>query len=214
MRFFQGIVNIALRELRRLIARPLYLFCMVVAPVACLLFFTTLMYEGLPSDMPVGVVDEDNTSVTRNLLRNLDAFSQTRLTETYPSVTEARRAMQRGEIYAFYYIPEGTTRELLASRQPKVSFYTNNSLLIAGSLLYRDLRTMSVLANASVGLQVLQAKGVDERMAMAFLQPFGISEQHDFARHTDAVDFHGDGVFHWRGDQGWHITAVDGHGGR
>ena len=174
MRVFRNIIRIASRELRRLVSRPLYLFCMVVAPAACLLFFTTLMYEGLPSDMPVGVVDEDNTPTTRNLLRNMDAFSQTRLTEAYPSVTEARRAMQRGEIYAFYYIPEGTTRELLASRRPKVSFYTNNSLLIAGSLLYRDLRTMSVLANASVGLQVLQAKGVDERMAMAFLQPIVI----------------------------------------
>ena len=98
MRFFRNIIRIASRELRRLVSRPLYLFCMVVAPAACLLFFTTLMYEGLPSDMPVGVVDEDNTPTTRNLLRNMDAFSQTRLTDAYPSVTEARRAMQRGEI--------------------------------------------------------------------------------------------------------------------
>ena len=73
-----------------------------------------------------------------------------------------------------YYIPEGTTEKILSSRQPTVSFYTNNSLLIAGSLIYRDLRTMSVLANASVGLQTLQAKGMDERTAMAFLQPIVI----------------------------------------
>ena len=101
----------------------------------------------------------------------MDAFSQVRLTERYASVSEARRAMQEGKIYAFYYIPEGTTDEVMASRQPVVSFYTNNSLLIAGSLIYRDLRTMSVLANASVGLKTLQAKGVDEHRAMAFLQP-------------------------------------------
>ena len=171
MRFLQNIIRIASRELRRLVSRPLYLFCMVVAPAACLLFFTTLMYEGLPSDMPVGVVDEDNTATTREILRNMDAFSQVRLTERYASVSEARRAMQEGKIYAFYYIPEGTTDEVMASRQPVMSFYTNNSLLIAGSLIYRDLRTMSVLANASVGLKTLQAKGVDEHRAMAFLQP-------------------------------------------
>jgi len=132
------------------------------------------MYEGLPKDMPVGVVDEDNTSTTREILRNMDAFSQVHLTEDYASVSEARRAMQQGKIYAFYYIPEGTTEKILSSRQPTVSFYTNNSLLIAGSLIYRDLRTMSVLANASVGLQTLQAKGMDERTAMAFLQPIVI----------------------------------------
>lgn len=175
MRFSHGISGIAERELRRLVSRPLYLFCMVVAPLLCCLFFTTLMYNGLPTDMPVGVVDEDNTSTTREILRNMDAFSQVRLTEDYASVSEARRAMQQGDIYAFYYIPEGTTDEVLAGRQPIVSFYTNNSLLIAGSLIYRDLRTMSVLANASVGLKTLQAKGVDDRTAMAFLQPIVIN---------------------------------------
>lgn len=171
MSALRAIWDIVVRECRRMVARPLYLCCMLVAPAVCCLFFTTLMGEGLPKDMPVGVVDEDNTATTREILRNMDAFSQVRLTERYASVSEARRAMQEGKIYAFYYIPEGTTDEVMASRQPVVSFYTNNSLLIAGSLIYRDLRTMSVLANASVGLKTLQAKGVDEHRAMAFLQP-------------------------------------------
>ncbi|MCD8319082.1 MAG: ABC transporter permease [Paraprevotella sp.] len=147
---------------------------MVVAPLVCCLFFTTLMYNGLPSDMPVGVVDDDNTATTRDILRNMDAFKQVGVTENYPSVSEARRAMQEGKIYAFYYIPKGTTEDVIANRKPKVSFYTNNSLLIAGSLIYRDLRTMSVLANASVILQTLQAEGMDDQTAMAFLQPIVI----------------------------------------
>lgn len=171
MQVSQGIFGISVRECRRLLSRPLYLFCMVVSPLVCCLFFTTLMRGGLPEEMPVGVVDNDNTATTREILRNMDAFSQIRLTGNYESVGSARKAMQRGDIYAFYYIPEGTTADVVAGRRPKVSFYTNNSLLIAGSLIYRDLRTMSVLAGASAVLETLQAKGVDTRLAMAFLQP-------------------------------------------
>lgn len=159
------------RELKEMGSRPLYLFCMIIAPLFCYLFFTTLMGNGLPVNMPVGVVDPDNTATTRNIIRNLDAFQQTKVTAQYASVTEAREAMQRGEIYAFYYIPEGTTEEALSSRQPKVSFYTNNTLLIAGSLLYKDLRTMSELAGGAVGRATLYAKGATEEQAMAFLQP-------------------------------------------
>lgn len=159
------------RELKEMGSRPLYLFCMIIAPLFCYLFFTTLMGNGLPVNMPVGVVDPDNTATTRNIIRNLDAFQQTKVTAQYTSVTEAREAMQRGEIYAFYYIPEGTTEEALSSRQPKVSFYTNNTLLIAGSLLYKDLRTMSELAGGAVGRATLYAKGATEEQAMAFLQP-------------------------------------------
>ena len=62
------------RECRRLVSRPLYLFCMVLAPLFCYIFFTTLMDSGLPTDLPVGAVDLDNSSTSRNIIRNLDAF--------------------------------------------------------------------------------------------------------------------------------------------
>mgnify|MGYP000739022951 FL=1 len=168
------LLNIAKREVLRIAVRPLYLFCMIIAPVFCYLFFTTLMANGLPTDLPAGVVDLDNTSTTRNIIRNLDAFQQTHIVAHYPSVMEARKAIQRGEIYSFYYIPEGTTEATLASRQPKVSFYVNYSYLIAGSLLYKDQRTISELAAGAVGRATLYAKGATEDQAMAFLQPIVI----------------------------------------
>ena len=168
------LLNIAKREVLRIAVRPLYLFCMIIAPVFCYLFFTTLMANGLPTDLPAGVVDLDNTSTTRNIIRNLDAFQQTHIVAHYPSVMEARKAIQRGEIYCFYYIPEGTTEATLASRQPKVSFYVNYSYLIAGSLLYKDQRTISELAAGAVGRATLYAKGATEDQAMAFLQPIVI----------------------------------------
>lgn len=168
------LLNIAKREVLRIAVRPLYLFCMIIAPVFCYLFFTTLMANGLPTDLPAGVVDLDNTSTTRNIIRNLDAFQQTHIVAHYPSVMEARKAIQRGEIYSFYYIPEGTTEATLASRQPKVSFYVNYSYLIAGSLLYKDQRTISELAAGAIGRETLYAKGATEDQAMAFLQPIVI----------------------------------------
>ena len=168
------IFRIARREVFRIATRPLYLFCMIIAPLFCYLFFTTLMWNGLPTDMPAGVVDLDNTATTRSIIRNLDAFQQTKIIAHYPSFADARKAMQQGKIYAFYYIPKGTTEKALASRQPKVSFYTNYSYLVAGSLLYKDQRTMSELAGGAIGRATLYAKGATEDQAMAFLQPIVI----------------------------------------
>lgn len=171
---YKALWNVMKREGKRLVSRPLYLFCMVVAPLFCYVFFTTLMDSGLPQNMPVGVVDEDMTTTSRQLARNLDAFEQTAVVAHYPNVTEARQAMQRGDIYGFYYIPEGTTAKVQAQRQPKVSFYTNNTLLIAGSLLYKDMKMMSELASGAAARSVLYAKGATEDQAMGFLQPIVI----------------------------------------
>ena len=163
-----------LREWRRLMSRPIYLFCIFIVPLVSAVMLTSLMGEGLPTDMPVGLVDMDNTTTTRNIARNLDAFQNTRIAYKFADVTEARHAMQRGEIYAFYYFPKGTTEMLLRQEQPKVSFYTNNTYLMAGSLLYKDLRTMSELASGAATRSVLLAKGATNDQAMAFLQPVAV----------------------------------------
>ncbi|MDR0892178.1 MAG: ABC transporter permease [Mediterranea sp.] len=162
------------RECKRLVGRPLYLFCMVIAPLFCYVFFTTLMDEGLPKNLPAGVVDMDQTSTSRSLVRNLDAFQQTNIVAHYSNVADARIAMQEGRIYGFFYLPKGLSEKAQAQRQPTISFYNNYSYLIAGSLLFRDMKMMSELASASATRSVLYAKGATEGQAMGFLQPIVI----------------------------------------
>jgi ABC-2 type transport system permease protein len=147
---------------------------MVVFPLLALIFFTTLMDEGLPEDMPVGVVDLDNTSTSRGLIRRLDAFQSSRVVAHYPSVATARQAIQRNEIYAFLYIPHGTTDDLLASRQPKISYYYNMASIMSGALLMKDLKTISNLGSAAVGQATMRAKGYTPQQIQAFLQPIRI----------------------------------------
>ena len=74
---YQCYLKVMRREILRIATKPMYLFCMVIAPLFCFLFFTTLMENGLPTNLPAGVVDLDNTATTRNIIRNLDAFQQT-----------------------------------------------------------------------------------------------------------------------------------------
>ena len=167
-------VGLALRECGMMRKNPIYLVATIVLPILVMLFFTTMMDEGQPQEMPVGVVDLDNTSTTRNLMRRLDMMQTSHITAHYPTLSDARRAIQHNEIYAFIYIPEGTTAKLLASRQPKISFYYSSTSLTAGSLLYRDLKTVATLGNAGVGQSVMRAKGLTDRQTMALLQPVTI----------------------------------------
>lgn len=162
------------REMRRLVAHPVYLFCMLGAPLICVVFFLSLMREGLPADLPVAVVDLDRSATSRNLVRQLDAFEQTSVVLQTQSFTEARESMQRGEVYGIFYIPSDFAVKATTGKQPQLSFYTNATYLIAASLLFRDMKTMSVLAGASVGLQTGLAKGHTEAQLMAQLQPIVI----------------------------------------
>ncbi len=170
-----GLLSGIRRECLRLAREPLYWFCMVVAPLFCYVFLTSLMASGLPQELPLGIVDNDRSATSRQLTRNLDAFQQTDIVSSYASVTEARKALQRGDIYGFYYIPEGTSRKAQRQEIPTVSFYMNHSYIVAGSLLFRDMKMMSELASGAASRTVLYAKGATERQAMAYLQPVVIN---------------------------------------
>ncbi len=168
------IYHIFVRELVIMWRHPIFGFCTLVFPVLVVLFFTTLMNGGQPVDMPVGVVDQDNTHVSRAMIRKLDGFQTTRIVGHYANMNDAREAIQRNEIYAFLLIPKGTTDKLLDGDQPKISFYYSNVTLVAGSLLYRDLKTVASLGSAAVGSAKLSALGKTSKEIRTFLQPITI----------------------------------------
>lgn len=174
MYLLRNLFNVIVREFRLIFNHKIYLVCMVFMPCLLALFFTTLMKDGVPMDMPVGVVDNDNTSMTRKLTRMLDSFQSSKVVAYYPSPDDARHAMQRGEIYGFMYFPEHLTADLLAQRQPKMSFYYSSTSLSAGSLIFKDMKTMTTLASAAVAQATMNAKGISVQMQKAILQPIAL----------------------------------------
>ena len=75
MKYLTNIGHVALRELDIIVHKNrIYGFCMVVFPVLLVVFFTTMLDEGLPQDLPVGVVDQDN----RRLLPRASRRSRSR----------------------------------------------------------------------------------------------------------------------------------------
>ena len=174
MKYLNNIWEVAKRECKILYVNRIYAYCMVVFPLLAMLFFTSLMDDGLPQEMPVGIVDLDNTTMTRALGRKLDGFQNSRVVAHYPSVAEARKAMQENEIYGFLYLPKGTTDNLLASRRPTISYYYSQTSLTAGSMIMKDLKTTATLAAMGVGQATMRAKGLTNKQMATLIQPIRI----------------------------------------
>lgn len=175
MKYISQILNIALRELNIIVRKNhIYGFCMVVFPFMLVLFFTTMLDEGIPQDLPIGVVDQDNSATSRGLIRNLDAMQTSRVIYRFANITEARNAMQEGKVYAYIYIPDGTASKLLAGRQPKISYYYTMTCMTAGSMASKDMKTIGMLGSAAVGQATLSAKGASPTQIKAALQPITI----------------------------------------
>jgi ABC-2 type transport system permease protein len=123
------------------------------------------------------LVDEDNTHVTRQLTRILGSMEETDFVLETNSFTEARQAMQRGEVYAIFRIPKGTTEAALTQRQPVISFYTNDTYYIPASLLMKDMRKLSEMAGLAITRETMRARGFRDDQIMGTLQPI-VVESH------------------------------------
>ena len=153
---------------------PVYLIGSVGVMTFCFIFFLTLFDEGLPQKLPIAVIDQDNSSLSRQFVRNLGATQQTKVLMHLTSYTEARKEMQKGNIYAFVLIKDGFAADVYANRQPTISFYVNDGYLVAGSLALKNITYMTELTNGAAKQKTLLAKGVPESKIMGIIQPVSI----------------------------------------
>ena len=174
MKYISQILDLGLRELDILRRNRIYGFCMLVFPLLLVVFFTTMLSDGIPQNLPIGVVDQDNSATSRGLIRNLDAMQSSRVVYRFANVTEARSAMQEGKVYAYLLIPEGTAAKLLAGRQPEILYYYTMTCMTAGGMASKDLKTIGMLGSAAVGQAMLSAKGASKEQIKAALQPVSI----------------------------------------
>lgn len=166
-----GIIAVFNREWKRILSSKICIWGMMVAPVLSMVILMYMMHSGLPMKTPIAVVDLDNTATSRNLIRQLDAFAKTDIKFKSLSFREARQRMERAEVYAVLTIPQDFAKDAASGKQPKLVYYTNNAFMISGSLLFQDLKTITTLASASVGLQLGEAKGYTKMQLMPVVQP-------------------------------------------
>lgn len=166
-----GILAIFKREWQRIISSKICIWGIFVTPILSLFILLWMMSSGLPSKIPIAVVDLDNTTTSRSLIRQLDAFGKTDIKTKDLSFKEARLEMEQMNVYAVLVIPKDFSKDAISGNQPKLVYYTNNAFLISGSLLFQDLKTVTTLAGAAVGLKMGTAKGYTELQIMPIVQP-------------------------------------------
>ena len=173
-KLYSAFIKTLKRELKRMGSRPIYFLGTVGVMFFCYIFFLSFMKEGQPIRMPIGVVDFDDSSLSHQFLRNLDATQQSEIVMHLNSYTDARKEMQKGKIYAFVVIKDNFEAEVMANRRPKMTFYVNDAYLVAGSLLLKDITYMSELTAGAMKQKVLKAKGMEDSRIMGIIQPISL----------------------------------------
>lgn len=169
-----GFKDIFIRSCVQLVRRPIYWVAFFILPLFCFLFLADLMQEGLPQKVPAAMVDKDGSALSRQVTQNLGGMQLVDLVENCNSFTEARHKMQEGEIFGYFLIPENYQADLLAGRGPVITFYTNMTYYVPGTLLFKTFKTTAMYTKAGLALSALESVGATSDQVTPMMLPINI----------------------------------------
>ena len=163
--------NVLFRECHRITSRRLYFGVCILLPLFCLFFMATIFGNGQMENIPISIVDQDNTAASRTIARRIAATPTFRVTEHFTDEASARQALQRKEIYGYLSIPPQFEQQPVSGTGATLTYYYHYALLSVGSELMAAFET--TLAPVALSPIVVQAEalGVGQEQIQTFLLP-------------------------------------------
>ncbi|MDE6570197.1 MAG: ABC transporter permease [Alistipes sp.] len=161
----------ARREVGRMGRMPMYRRLLFYLPLVAFAFFAVFFSKGVARNIPIAVVDDDRTALSRKLADMIDATPTAWIAYQAQSMTEAERLMRDGEVMAVVLIPYGFEKGLLGNVPVAVENYVTGTNITVNGLLSKDIQTAVTTFSAGVQLQLLTARGMSDGQAMAQIMP-------------------------------------------
>ena len=170
-----GFWSVVKRECLILTSRPLYLFTALIFPLFALFFMTTIFGDGMIDELPVAIVDEDDSHLSRNIINLCSAVPEIRVTQVVPNTAEARDALLSKEIYGYLIIPNDFESDVNANKNTSLTLCYHYAFLSVGSeVLQGFLNVLRIIAVTPLQ-QSIDFLGIDEDELENIASPISIS---------------------------------------
>lgn len=157
-----GIAGAFHSEWRRVLGDRGVLSLFVFAPLLYAVFYPQPYLGQVVRNIPIAVVDQDNTELSRGLIQALSAHGNLSIALRAASFTEAEDAIQARRAFGIVGIPPDTERNVLKGVQARLPIYADSTYFI---LFNRTLQGI---------LQSVQATVVDAATAGADAESAGV----------------------------------------
>ena len=134
-------------------------FSFVIVAIAVSFLYTYLYSEETLQKLSIGVIDEDNTAQSRQLLRMIDANSGVAIYSSYLNLSEAQKAFQQEKIRGIVTVPKGFSRDLQRGEQPSISVYADASYMLYYKQVLTAAKISATYLNAGVEMKRSSAQG-------------------------------------------------------
>ena len=120
----KGIIPVIKRELKKMVSRPIYIMMTVFIPIIIILFFSTFLNKGMPTNLPIAVVDLDQSSTSRLIIRNIGAGPSCEIKHKPLSFEEGKGPYAERKNLCLCVNSQELPSRPTNRKEPRVVFYT------------------------------------------------------------------------------------------
>ncbi len=158
------------RELARIRADRLTHWLMLWLPVAGCVLVVWMFWARTITEMPVVLVDNDNSAQSRALASAIDATPAARITERMVDMRQAAARVLGGRAYAAIEIPAKFGHDLLRGEQATVSLLVDQQALPAANAISTAVETTVETLSATLATDLRMRQGTPQYAAVAATQ--------------------------------------------
>ena len=177
--------DVVLRELKRIWYFKPYLLILTILPLLSILLFIAIFSKGMPSDLPIAVVDNDNTPLSRKVINMIEASPETAVRYKITSTYEGERLIRQGAAGAMVIIPANFERDILGMTPTSIGVYISGANILENGLISKGLQTTIATFSTGLKIQILSKQGISENQAIAQAMPIRLDRHILFNPYTN-----------------------------
>lgn len=172
-----GFVRALLHELRYTIRSRDVIIMLALGPVLLTLLFGGTYMNTYVDDIPIAVLDEDGSSLSRSIIQHFEENERFRVAALAGNIEEMKQMVSSGKISMGVCIPPNFYGDVARGTSSQVLIIVDGANLVVGNNSYSAAASIIQTIAAGAGIKRVQAKGVLEDAAKSMTNPFMFNDR-------------------------------------
>ncbi|HOP28224.1 MAG TPA: ABC transporter permease [Spirochaetota bacterium] len=181
----KGLLAVFRREMKWISREPSFILMTVVLPLIMFFFFISMFRQGVPRDIPIGIIDADNTRLSRELVRRLNAVPSLEVKNPVTNLEEGRKLLIQGKIYSLVYIQDDFESKATRGLPSEIIHYYNNENQLVGGTIFKDVSSTVRELSGELLKDNLLRKGMSQTQTEAMAEPIAVNTHVLFNPYTN-----------------------------
>lgn len=168
----KNLLNIFKNEYKTIFTDGGTILVMVIAAMMYALFYSLPFGNQILRDVPIAIVDMDNSSLSREFVRDLNSSEFVNVVSKPMDIQEAQEEFFQNKIRAYILIPKDFEKNIFRGKPTSIAAFEDSSYLLVYKQVTTGTLTTAGYLGAKLEIGTFMKKGLSKQQAMRIKQPF------------------------------------------